>query len=155
MPDETEVECEHLNITFTNKAGKLTLLKRYKVFYKTREIRFHFRFPEPNKLCDNEKAPYPNMVFWQILEDLQVANAHIYLEPTKHIIYVHHDRHFFRDLVEDCVAANADNPEYRFERAEFERMMLENFGNFKNDDDFYYSPVTSPRTSSPPTLDYN
>ena len=155
MPDETEVECEHLNITFTNKAGKLTLLKRYKVFYKIREIRFHFRFPEPNKLCDNEKAPYPNMVFWQILEDLQVPNAHIYLEPTKHIIYVHHDRHFFRDLVDDCVAANADNPEYRFERAEFERMMLENFVNFKNNDDFYYSPVTSPRTSSPPTLDYN
>ena len=151
MPDETEVECEHLNITFTNKAGKLTLLKRYKVFYKTREIPFHFRFPEPNKLCDNEKAPYPNMVFWQILEDLQVANAHIYLEPTKHIIYVHHDRHFFRDLVEDCVAANADNPEYRFERAEFERMMVKNFSTF-TDDDFHLSPAPSPRNSPSPTV---
>ena len=97
MPDETEVECEHLNITFTNKAGKLTLLKRYKVFYKTREIRFHFRFPEPNKLCDNEKAPYPNMVFWQYLEDLKLMNAHIYFKPTKHIIYIHHDRHFLKN----------------------------------------------------------
>ena len=64
---------------------------------------------------------------------------------------------FFTELVADCVAANADNPEYRFERAEFERIMLENFGNFKNNDDFYYSPVStpSPRPSSPPTLDDN
>ena len=92
------------------------------------------------------------MVFWQILEDLRVINAHIYIEPTKHVIYVHYDRHFFRDLVGDCVAANVGNPEYRFERAEFERMMLENFGNFKNDDDFYYSPVPSPNNTSSPTV---
>ena len=64
MSDEIEYNCEHLNITFTNKAGKLTLLKRYKIFYKTREIRFHFRYPEPNQLCDYEKLPYPNMVFY-------------------------------------------------------------------------------------------
>ena len=155
MSDEIEYDCEHLSITFTNKNGKFTLLKRYKIFYKTREIRFHFRYPEPNKLHDYEKMPYPNMVFWQYLEDLKIMNAHIYIEPTKHIIYVHHDRHFFAELVADCVAANKNNPEYRFERAEFERMMVENFRNWP--DDFYYFPPStpSPRPSSPPTLDNN
>ena len=63
MSDEIEYDCEHLNIAFTNKNGKFTLLKRYKIFYKTREIRFHFRYPEPNQLHDYEKMPYPNMVF--------------------------------------------------------------------------------------------
>ena len=60
---------------------------------------------------------------------------------------------YFTELVADCVAANKNIPEYHFERAEFERMRVENFRNWP--DDFYYSPVTSPRTSSPPTLDYN
>ena len=66
MSDEVEYNCEHLHhlhITYTNKNGKLTSLLRYKIFYKTREIRFHFRFPEPNKLRDREKTSYPNMVF--------------------------------------------------------------------------------------------
>ena len=100
MSDEIEYNCEQLNITFTNKNGKLTLLKRYKIFYKTREIRFHFRYPEPNQLHDYEKMPYPNMVFWQYLEDLKIINAHIYFEPTKHIIYIHHDRHIFTELID-------------------------------------------------------
>ena len=157
MSDEVEYNCEHLHITYTNKNGKLTSLLHYKIFYKTREIRFHFRFPEPNKLRDREKTSYPNMVFWLYLEDLKILNAHIYFEPTKHIIYIHHDRHYFSDLVADCVAANKNDPDYNSARAEFERMMLENFGNYPNNDSFYYSPVStpSPRTSSPPTQDIN
>ena len=93
------------------------------------------------------------MVFWQYLEDLKIMNAHIYIEPTKHIIYVHHDKHFFTELVADCVAANKNNPEYRLERAESERMMIEAFRNYPTD--FHYSPPStpSPRPSSPPTLD--
>ena len=156
MSDEVEYNCEHLNITYTNKNGTLTSLLRYKIFYKTREIRFHFRFPEPNKLRDREKMPYPNMVFWLYLEDLKILNAHIYYEPTKHIIYIHHDRPYFSDLVADCVAAQKNDPDYHSARAELEHMMLENFGHFQNGN-FYYSPIStpSPRASSPPTQDIN
>ena len=148
MPDETEIRCDHLNISFTNKNNKLTLLRKYKIFYNTREIRFHYRFPEPKQLCDYEKVQNPNMIFWRYLEDLQIVNAHIYVEPTKHIIYVHHDRHFFKELVDDCVAANADKPEYHFDRAEFERLIMSTYP----DDEFYLSPAPSPRNTSSPSI---
>ena len=94
------------------------------------------------------------MIFWLYLEDLKLLNAHIYYEPTKHIIYIHHDRHYFSDLVADCVAANKNDPDRHSARAEFEHLMLANFG-FNNR--FYYSPPStpSPRTSSPPTQDTN
>ena len=152
MSDEIEYNCEHLNISYTSKDNKLTWLLRYKIYYKTREIRFHFRFPEPNKLRDREKTSYPNMIFWLYLEDLKILNAHIYFEPTKHIIYIHHDRHYFSDLVADCVAASKNDPTYPSARAEFEHLMLTNFG---VNNGFYYSPAStpSPRTSSPPTQD--
>ena len=156
MSDEVEYNCEHLNITYTNKNGALTLLLHYKIYYKTREIRFHFRFPEPNKLRDREKLAYPNMIFWTYLEDLRVLNGHIYYEPTKHIIYIHHDRPYFSALVADCVSNQKNDPDYRSAHAEFERMMIDNFGLIQNGN-FYYSPrsTPSPRTSSPQIQNVN
>ena len=92
------------------------------------------------------------MIFWLYLGDLKLLNAHIYFEPTKHIIYIHHDRNYFSDLVADCVAASKNDPNYPSARAEFEHLMLTNFG---VNNGFYYSPAStpSPRTSSPPTQD--
>ena len=68
MDDEAEFNCDHLNITFTNKNKQLTHLRKYKIFYTTREIRFHYRFPEPNKLCDYENAEDPDLIFWRYVE---------------------------------------------------------------------------------------
>ena len=156
MSDEVEYKCDHLNITYTNKNGALTLLLRYKIYYKTREIRFHFRFPEPNQLRDREKLAYPNMIFWTYLDDLRVLNNHIYYEPTKHIIYLHHDRSYFSALVADCVSNQKNDPNYRSAHAEFERMMIDAFGLIQHGN-FYHSPrsTPSPRTSLPQIQNVN